>query len=72
METDVYKGGILWGIFSRFVSPDKTNIMNLSPAKTQIGLGIRTGWTETLLCHYENMPIQMYWKFYIQKMKIFR
>ena len=23
-------------------------------------------------CHYENMPIQIYWKFYNQKMKIFR
>ena len=22
--------------------------------------------------HYENMPIQIYWKFYHQKMKIFR
>ena len=22
--------------------------------------------------HYENMPIQMYWKFYNPKMKIFR
>ena len=22
--------------------------------------------------HYENMPIQKYWKFYHQKMKIFR
>ena len=22
--------------------------------------------------HYENMPIQIYWKFYYQKMKIFR
>ena len=22
--------------------------------------------------HYENMPIQMYWKFYNQKRKIFR
>ena len=22
--------------------------------------------------HYENMPIQIYWKFYPQKMKIFR
>ena len=22
--------------------------------------------------HYENTPIQMYWKFYHQKMKIFR
>ena len=22
--------------------------------------------------HYENMPIQVYWKFYHQKMKIFR
>ena len=22
--------------------------------------------------HYENMPIQMYWKFYHQKMTIFR
>ena len=22
--------------------------------------------------HYEDMPIQMYWKFYHQKMKIFR
>ena len=22
--------------------------------------------------HYENMPIQIYWKFYNQKMKIFR
>ena len=24
------------------------------------------------LTHYENMPIQIYWKFYHQKMKIFR
>ena len=24
------------------------------------------------LMHYENMPIQIYWKFYHQKMKIFR
>ena len=24
------------------------------------------------LYHYENMPIQIYWKFYHQKMKIFR
>ena len=24
------------------------------------------------LIHYENMPIQIYWKFYHQKMKIFR
>ena len=24
------------------------------------------------LNHYENMPIQIYWKFYYQKMKIFR
>ena len=22
--------------------------------------------------HYENIPIQIYWKFYYQKMKIFR
>ena len=22
--------------------------------------------------HYENMPIQIYWKFYHQKMKVFR
>ena len=22
--------------------------------------------------HYENMPIQIYWKFYHQKMKLFR
>ena len=26
----------------------------------------------TVRTHYENMPIQMYWKFYHQKMKIFR
>ena len=25
-----------------------------------------------LFDHYENAPIQMYWKFYNQKMKIFR
>ena len=25
-----------------------------------------------LVFHYENMPIQLYWKFYHQKMKIFR
>ena len=24
------------------------------------------------LKHYENMPIQIYWKFYHKKMKIFR
>ena len=24
------------------------------------------------LAHYENMPIQIYWQFYLQKMKIFR
>ena len=24
------------------------------------------------LSHYENMPIQIYWKFYLQKMKIYR
>ena len=22
--------------------------------------------------HYENMPVQIYWKFYYQKLKIFR
>ena len=27
---------------------------------------------EMLFCHYENKPIQIYWKFYHQKMKIFR
>ena len=25
-----------------------------------------------LVQHYENMPIQIYWKFYNQKMEIFR
>ena len=29
-------------------------------------------WLVRLLYHYENMPIQIYWKFYHQKMKIFR
>ena len=24
------------------------------------------------ILHYENMPIQIYWKFYHQQMKIFR
>ena len=36
-----------------------------------------TGMKQLIVCtnvrnHYENMPIQMYWKFYNQKMKIFR
>ena len=26
----------------------------------------------TIVYHYENMPIQIYWNFYHQKMKIFR
>ena len=26
----------------------------------------------TFIFHYESMPIQIYWKFYDQKMKIFR
>ena len=30
----------------------------------------QTQWNQVY--HYENMPIQIYWKFYHQKMKIFR
>ena len=29
-------------------------------------------WGKCSTNHYENMPIQIYWKFYHQKMKIFR
>ena len=32
----------------------------------------RTFWNVSLTKHYENMPVQIYWKFYHQKMKIFR
>ena len=39
------------------------------PAKTLIRLGGCLGLSES---HYENMPIQIYWKFSHQKMKIFR
>ena len=36
-------------------------------------LGYPTGKdSDQVGLHYENMPIQIYWKFYHQKMKIFR
>ena len=35
-------------------------------------LGARMGAQNLLGRHYENMPIQIYWKFYHQKLKIFR
>ena len=56
-------------------------------AKTQISLCMRTVWSLyslIILCiamdamrlqaetHYENTPIQIYWKFYNQKRTIFR
>ena len=28
-----------------------------------------TSWWDALSIHYENMPIQIYWKFYHQKLK---
>ena len=33
---------------------------------------VREPYTERVIMHNENMPIQIYWKFYHQKMKIFR
>ena len=38
------------------------NVKHVRPAKMQI----------SITYHYENMPIQIYWTFYHQKMKIFR
>ena len=29
-------------------------------------------YTMLVIAHYENTPIQIYWEFYHQKMKIFR
>ena len=29
-------------------------------------------WTVAGRTHYENMPIQIYWKFHLQKLKVFR
>ena len=36
------------------------------------GLQTYRGLGNKIAYHYENMPIQIYWKFYHQKMKIFR
>ena len=40
------------------------------------GFGTMTATTYTIaivgVCHYENMPIQIYRKFHVQKLKIFR
>ena len=33
---------------------------------------IISGFMFIFIKHYKNMPIQIYWKFYHQKMKIFR
>ena len=80
----------------------KSTKRHVRPAKTQICLGIRQVWAESLLCiqwvvkdpsflhadnedsdqtglmprliwvfHYENMPIQIYWKFHHQKTQDF-
>ena len=42
----------------------------LRTAMSQIRMRIRAVWT--VFIHYENMPIQIYWKSYLQKLKIFR
>ena len=40
----------------------RVNILLTSPQKHTLGYSLR----------YENMPIEIYWKFYQQKQKIFR
>ena len=42
--------------------------MDVLPVKTQISPQLENAY----LYHYENMPIQIYWKFYHQKMKNFQ
>ena len=37
-----------------------------------IYMGMFSATKFRVITHYENVPIQIYWKFYHQKMKIFR
>ena len=60
-------------LFKNFsmISIIQLNQMKLVPIVFIVVLAayeIEAGWTNAT--HYENMPIQIYWKFYHQKMKI--
>ena len=46
--------------------------LDMCPVKIQIRLHIHSLTRISNGHHYENMPIQIYWKFHFQKLKIFR
>ena len=58
----------MMAVLSNGAEPFEQIIKYLSDKRNHVNSG--ENWSSGF--HYENMPIQKYWKFYHQKMKIFR
>ena len=61
-----------WGAFSDSVKQFHINILELCPITLAVYLFSSFWQNKNILFHYENTPIQIYSKFHLQKLKIFR